>query len=178
MLYIIGPIIAEFKRKTGCKLRLRRKKKIVSTNNETGGIEEFVVMDRISEKDNRFVLVVGAGGGREAMKQCLKDARAGNGGGVVYGFFTTGETWRMLKYDGIFQMSEKMEILFNTMDDDKERWMKSYSILVDCMYTALSNGGFVHRDFRQVLISKGIRLWKDGEQCIPSIVIVHLKNII
>lgn len=128
VLYIIGPIIAEFNRKTGCKLRLRRKKNIISTNNEPGGIEEFVVMDRISEKDNRFVLVVGAGGGGEAMKQCLKDARDGNDGGVVYGFFTTGETWRMLKYDGIFQMSENMKILFNTMDGDKERWMKSYSI--------------------------------------------------
>lgn len=68
---------------------------IVSIDSEAGGIEEFVVMDRISERDNRFVLVVGAGGGGEAMKQCLKD--------------------------GIFQMSEKMEILFNTMGNDKER---------------------------------------------------------
>lgn len=86
---------------------------------------------------------------------------------MVYGFFTTGETWRMLKYDGIFQMGGEMGALFNTMDNDKERWMKSYSILVDCIYAALSNGGFVHRDFRQALISKGIRSWKDGEQCIP-----------
>lgn len=68
VLYIIGPIIAEFNRKTGCKLRSRRKKKIISTNNGPGGIEEFVVMDRTPEKDNRFVLVVGAGGGGEAMK--------------------------------------------------------------------------------------------------------------
>lgn len=38
-------------------------------------------------------------------------------------------------------MSEKMDILFDTMDNDKEMWMKDYSILVDCMYAALSHGG-------------------------------------
>jgi hypothetical protein len=30
----------------------------------------------------------------------MKDMRDVNDGGEVYGFVTTGETWRMLKYDG------------------------------------------------------------------------------
>ncbi|KAI5839545.1 hypothetical protein DFP73DRAFT_561270 [Morchella snyderi] len=58
----------------------------------------------------------------EARKQCflsLKDMRDNNGGGSVYGFITTGDSWRMVSYDGTFQMSEKMEVLFDTMDDDK-----------------------------------------------------------
>lgn len=40
----------------------------------------------------------------------------------------------MASYDGTFQMSEKMEILFDTMDDDKERY-----ILVDCLNVALNH---------------------------------------
>ncbi|KAI5839543.1 hypothetical protein DFP73DRAFT_561266 [Morchella snyderi] len=147
---IIGPILFDFGRKTGRKrLRLVREKEIISTDNETGGTEEFVVMDRISVGQERFVVIMEAKRSSlgEAMKQCLlamKDARD-NGGGEVYGFVTTGDTWRMLKYDGKFQMTNKMEVLFDTMDEDKEKWMKDYSILVDCMYTALNNGGIVKK---------------------------------
>ncbi|KAF8538994.1 hypothetical protein BDD12DRAFT_839949, partial [Trichophaea hybrida] len=73
-----------------------------------------------------------------------KDMRENNGGGEVYGFVTTGETWQMLRNDGTsFQLSEKMNVLFDTMDEDQERWMKDYSVLVDCMFGALSNGGIL-----------------------------------
>jgi len=64
---IISPILSDFRRKTGRKLRLEREKEILSTDGETGEMEEFVIMD----------------------------AGDKNGGGGVYGFVTTGEIWRM-----------------------------------------------------------------------------------
>lgn len=45
-----------------------------------------------------------------------------------------------------FQMSRKIDVLFNGMDEEKELWMKDYSILVDCMYVALRSGGVVKKD--------------------------------
>lgn len=64
----------------------------------------------------------------------MKDAGDNNGGGEVYGFVTTGDTWRILKNDRKFQMTNKIDILFDT----KKR--RDGSLLVDCMY-AVSNGG-------------------------------------
>ncbi|KAI5839541.1 hypothetical protein DFP73DRAFT_561263 [Morchella snyderi] len=152
VLYIIGPIVTEFKRKTGRNVRLRREKEIISTDNETGGMEEFVVMDRISVEDNRFVVIMEAKKVAlgEGMKQCLlslKDARDNNGGGEVYGFVTTGSQWQMIRYDGTsFISTEEFTVLFRTMGTAKERWMNDYSVVVDCMYAALDNGGIVKRD--------------------------------
>lgn len=78
------------------------------------------------------------------MEQCLlamKDMRDSNGRGKVYGFITNGKSWQMLGYDGAsFQMTEEMVVLFHTMDGDKERWIRDYSVLVDCMYAALNSG--------------------------------------
>lgn len=142
---IIGPILFDFGQKTEHKrLRLVREKEIISTDNK------FVVMDRISVGQERFVLIVEAKRSSlgEAMKQCLlamKDARDKNGGGEVYGFVTMGDTWRMLKHDGEFQMTNKIDVLFDTMSEEKERWMRDYSILVDCMHAALRNRGIVRR---------------------------------
>ncbi|KAI5850365.1 hypothetical protein DFP73DRAFT_229896 [Morchella snyderi] len=149
---IVHPILSDFMRKTGRNIRLRREKEIISVDSETGGKEEFVVIDRISVGKERVVLVIEAKRSSvgDAMKQCLlsmKDARDNNKAGEVYGFVTTGETWRMLSYDGAsFRMTRKMHVLFEGMDRHKELWMKDYSALVDCMYAALSNGGIVQND--------------------------------
>lgn len=48
----------------------------------------------------------------------------------------------MISYDGAFQMTNKMNVMFDTMDEEKGLWMKNYPVLVDCMYAALNNGGF------------------------------------
>lgn len=147
VLYTIGPILSDFIRKTGRKIRLEREKEIISTDHETGGMEEFVVMDRISVTEDKFVLVIEAKRSSlgEAMKQCLlsvKDARDNNSRGEVYGFVTTGKTWRMVRYDGKdFCQTREIRSLFEGMDEEKELWMKDYSDLVDCMYFALENGG-------------------------------------
>jgi len=84
------------------------------------------------------------------MKQCLlvmKDMHESNSDqGTIYGFVTTGKIWRMITYDGrSFQKSEGMMVLFHTMDSDKQRWMDGYSVVVDCIYTALSNRGTVKK---------------------------------
>ena len=101
----------------GCKLRLEREKEIISTDGE-------MIIDRISVTEEKFVMIIegkrGAMG--EAMQQCLLSLKdAGDGGGEVYGFVTTGDSWRMIRYDGAFRMTEKMDTLFDTMDEDKQR---------------------------------------------------------
>ena len=149
---IISPIIFEFRSRTGRKgVRLEREKAIISTDKETGGEEEFVVVDRIAVGEERFVLIIEGKKGTtgEALKQCLlslKDAGDQNSGCAVYGFITTGEFWQMIRYDGTFQMTEKFMVLFNTMGKQKDRWMKENSVVVDCLYVALQNGGVVKQD--------------------------------
>lgn len=147
--YAIGPILTDFRRRAGRDVRLRREKRIFSSDSTTGGYEDFVIMDEVSPMEENFVLVVEAKKtslGR-AVGQCLlavKDMRDTNGGGKVYGFITTGEDWRMVVYDGSrFEMTEKFTILFQTMGKQRERWMRDYSALVDCMNVALSNGGII-----------------------------------
>lgn len=103
-------------------------------------------MGQISVESETFVLIIEASSVGLAMKQCLlamKDMRDNNGGGTVYGFVTTGESWRMLSYDGAFQLTNKMNVLFDTMGKKKDRWMKDHSAIVDCINVALSSGGIV-----------------------------------
>jgi len=141
----IYPILSLFKHETSRKLHLSREKEISSLNSHTSGMKEFVVLDYISRESTKYVSIVEAKKVSlgEARKQCflsMKDMRDCNGGGIVYGFITMGDSWRMISFDGDFKISEKIELLFDTMDECKERWMKNYSILVDCFNVALSNG--------------------------------------
>ena len=65
----------------------------------------------------------------------------------MYGFVTTGDSWRMLSYDGrTFKMTDNTEVVFDTMARNKEKWFRDYSLLVDCVYAALGNGGIVKKD--------------------------------
>lgn len=102
-------------------------------------------MDRISMSQEKFVVVMEVRGSSlgEAMKQCLLAMRDNNEG-EVYGFVTTGDTWRMLKNDGKFQMRNKIDILFDTMGEGKERWMKDYSALADCRVKASNRWSSFH----------------------------------
>ena len=151
LVYIIGPILASFRRNTGRPVRLHREKEIVVVDNEMGGKEEFVIVDLVDVGMEKFVLMVEGKRSslRQAERQCLlsmQDMRGNNGEGEVYGFTTTGESWRMFRYDGIsFCKTEKMDVIFDSMDEGtgKERWIKDCSILVDCILMALRNGGGV-----------------------------------
>lgn len=65
-------------------LRLSREKEIISVDSETGGMEEFVMVDVISVMERNFVFVTESKRASlgEAMKQCLlamKDMRDNNG---------------------------------------------------------------------------------------------------
>jgi len=120
---VIGPIIRNFIRTTGRRsIQLQTEKEIVSEDGETGGREEFAIMDLISEDEEVFIFIIEAKRTSvgKGMRQCflaLKDARDDHnkGEGIVYGFITTGEDWRMIKYDGTFQMTEKFKMLFDTL---------------------------------------------------------------
>jgi hypothetical protein len=146
---IIIKILSGFSDATGLDgLRLKREKHIVPADSTTHGDEGFVMVDQIPPLEEKLVLIVEA---KEifllqAMKQCflgLKDISENNGrGSEVYGFCTTGESWQMVRYDGQdFCMTRTFEVLFEGMDQDKDLWMKKYSVVIDCMYVALSNGG-------------------------------------
>ncbi|KAG0634330.1 hypothetical protein HOY80DRAFT_535786 [Tuber brumale] len=146
VIFAMYPVMAQFKRETGRKLYSAREKEITSIDSSTSGMQEFVLMDYISYDRMKYVLIVEAKkvSLEEARKQCflsLKDMRDCNGGGTVYGFVIMGDSWRMISFDGEFKMSEKIELLFETMDEQEERWMADYSILVECLNVALSNGG-------------------------------------
>ncbi|RPB01533.1 hypothetical protein L873DRAFT_1803235 [Choiromyces venosus 120613-1] len=137
-------MIAQFKRETKWKLHLSRQKEITLIDSSTSGMEEFVVMDYISHDQIKYILIVEAKKASlgEARKQCflsLKNMWDCNGGGTVYGFVTMVDSWRMISFDGTFKMSEKIELMFDSMDKDKERWMAAYSILIDYFNVALSN---------------------------------------
>jgi len=142
--FTLNPILPLFKLKTSWRLHLSREKEISSLDSITSGMEEFVVMDCNSLEQTKYVLIVevekvSLG---EAQKQCLhamKDMRGCNGGGIVYGFITMGDSWRTVSFDGEFKISEKMELLFDTVGKAMDRWMKNYSILVACFNVALSS---------------------------------------
>ena len=150
MVYaIISPVLFDFMRTTGRGgIRLSREKVIISVDSQTGGNEEFVVVDEISVTEDKTVFIIEAKDEfvGQAMRQILlamKDARGNGGGGVVYGFVTTGEYWQMLTCDGgVFRITENMEV-FRGIGEDTDRWMKECSILVDCLVVSLSNGGIV-----------------------------------
>lgn len=149
VLLIISPIIEEFIDTTGrYKVRLLREKQIVSEDEQTSGYEEFVVVDRISVTEEKYVFIIEAKRvSLGAAMKCLlsmKDMGDSNHGGVVYGFVTTGESWRMLRYDGT--LFQKFDVIFETMRNNKVRWMRDCSVVVDCVYAALSNGGIVPKD--------------------------------
>jgi len=143
----ISPVIFDFIGKTGRNgMQLLREKEIISVDSETGGVE-FVMVDQISVTEEKVVFIIEAKRTPigQAMEQCLlslKDARDGNGAAVVYGFVTTGEHWRMLRSDGTsFLKSRMITVVFDGMEKKKEPWMKECSMLVDCLFAALSNGG-------------------------------------
>lgn len=46
--------------------------------------------------------------------------------------------WQMIQYDGRYRGLHGLVL-------DKKRWMNDYSVVVDCMYTALGKGGIVKK---------------------------------
>jgi len=149
VLLIILPIITAFRRGTSTRdLYLQREKEIIAVDGVTGGLQEFVGMDFIGIDGQKFVFVVEAKRSSlgQAKWQCLlslKDIGDKNGGGIVYGFVTTGEQWQVIMYDGItFTQSDRFLVMSAGMKDDEDLWIKKGGgIIVDCIHMALRGGG-------------------------------------
>ncbi|KAG0133659.1 hypothetical protein HOY82DRAFT_538055 [Tuber indicum] len=144
VLFTIYPLLYSFNFHQAQNRPLDREKKIVLTNSATTDEHEFVMLEQISAGEHRLMVIVQAKMGwlGEAQKLCflyMKDMRENNGGGIVYGFITSGDGWRMVSYDGAFVITEEMRPIFDTMGKDKRRWMKDYSLIVDCLNVALSD---------------------------------------
>ncbi|PUU73690.1 hypothetical protein B9Z19DRAFT_517993 [Tuber borchii] len=149
VIFTILPIVTAFRNSTKKNVWLEREKEIISVDHETGGFQEFVVIDWIGDFDHKFVFVVEAKKTSvgKAKRQCLlalKDMYEYNGGGVVYGFVTTGSEWQMVRLDkNGFAQTIAFYVVSQVMRTDKEKWMKDYSIIIDCVHTALKHGGMI-----------------------------------
>lgn len=87
-------------------------------------------MDLISVTEENFALIVEAKRyslGRAVIQYLLsmKDMRDNNGSvGEVYGFVTTEEHWRMIRYDGTsFTTTENFTVLFGTSYGSEQKEM-------------------------------------------------------
>ena len=157
---IVGMVLicslAAFKRdENKPNLRLRREREIVGPDGDTGGVEEYVMIDIISVTTDKIVLVVEAK--RDNMDKCLtqcllamKDAYDNNQKynesqnititRSVYGFTTEGIHWRLVIYDGnSFRMSDEIKTMAPDMAQERDSWMKECSVIVDVLYYVLNN---------------------------------------
>ena len=149
VLSILSPILADFKKETGHNIQLQRKAELIWIDSETRHFEEqqFIMVDKISIKKQSFVLIIEGDLDchRDMIKLCclmMRDMWNNNRKGEVYGFVTSGDIWKIMRYDGTtFQMAEKFYAKFSSMGKAKDRWMKENSILVDCITAALRSGG-------------------------------------
>ena len=142
----IAPILRDFIRRTKCEsMKLRFEKEIVAKDGETGGREEFALIDLVSLTEEKFIFIVEAKRSSlgKGVRQCLlsmKDMRDNNCKGEVYGFVTTGTQWQMIRYDGTFRVTDPMQVLIPRMGKKMDLWMEHHSIVVDCVNVVLSRG--------------------------------------
>lgn len=142
---ILISTIADFRNQENTLgIKLRREKAIVSKDKETGGIEEFVVVDVINVNLDRYILIIEAKRSTiaESLKQCvlaLKDAYDNNNDNkCIYGFLTTGLSWQLVVYKNEkFSLSEDFKVAFPLMKHDKQRWLNDFSVIVDALYYVL-----------------------------------------
>lgn len=124
-------------------LKLRREKKIISVDKESGGFEEFVIIDLVNIRDEVPVLIIECKRNsiRECFKQCilaLKDVFDINKK-PCYGILTTGVNWSFIKYtENEILVSEEIVAIFPKMSKDKDRWIKNNSVIIDILYKILS----------------------------------------
>jgi hypothetical protein len=138
---VMRVIISDYKTETEKdNIILTREKEIVSTDEENGGNMEFVLIDTVSISKDRYLIVVEVKKDimEKGLVQCLlslKDMYDINDDKKnVYGFVTTGVDWKLIKYDGSFNISDKMTLLFSGMSERKEEWLRKYSQVIDVVY--------------------------------------------
>ena len=116
---------------------------------KTGGYQEFVTVDAIGVWNMKFVLVVevkkfSIGESKKEYLLAIKDIGDRNGGGAVCSFVTTGELWKMIRYEGQgFTRTCNFLVMSKNMEQEQEKWMKEFSFVVDCIHVLLRGGGCV-----------------------------------
>ncbi|PUU73691.1 hypothetical protein B9Z19DRAFT_1111067 [Tuber borchii] len=136
LVAFILPIVTAFQRGTGRELRLQRERDIITTNFIGNGDHKFAF---VVEAQKAFI-----GQARRLCMLALKEMGDNNPGGVLYGFVTSGDCWRIIRYQGgIFTQTDPVQVVFRTMEHEKEKWLKESSIIVDFLHAALRSGGFV-----------------------------------
>lgn len=144
---ILLSTIAEFKEIENAEsIKLRREKKIVSIDKESGGNEEFVIVDAIDIGEEKYIMIIEAKKASlaECFKQCilaLKDSYDNNNDKkTVYGFLTTGVSWQLVTYnENEIKISDDIKVAFPRMKINKQKWLDNYSMLIDVIYNVLYN---------------------------------------
>lgn len=144
---ILTTIVSYFKRiNNNNNIFIHREKEIISEDFETGGVEEFVIVDIISVTKTKNILIVEAKRENliQGIKQCLlslKDSWDTNKDNKpVYGLLTDGIDWRLIIYEpNDIQISSKFSALFEDMYTEKDEWINDKSKIVDVIYTVLEN---------------------------------------
>lgn len=143
---IILRIVQRFVRETGRdQIRVLVEKRIVSTDGNTSGRQEIVVVEQVGPKAEQLIFIVACEKCEDGLMQCLLamyDAYQSNGKGSIFGFVTTGKRWRMLRFDGnSWQMSEEILTIFDLFPIGKAKGVSKYVQVADCVHFALENGG-------------------------------------
>jgi len=94
-----SPILVNFQKRAKRNIQLKWEKQIIAKDSQTGGYEEFLVVDPICipEEDLAIPILEAKGSTiQKGMKQYLlamRDTWDKNGEGEVYGFVTAGVDW-------------------------------------------------------------------------------------
>lgn len=142
---ILTTVVSSFKRiKNKNTIFIHREKEIVSIDGETGGTEEFVIVDIISVTQTKDILIVESKRENliQGIKQCLlslKDSWDNNKDNKpIYGLLTDGIDWRLIIYDSEkIQISSKFSTLSEDMYTEKDEWINEKSKIVDVIYFIL-----------------------------------------
>ncbi|KAJ3208484.1 hypothetical protein HK099_008717 [Clydaea vesicula] len=139
---LIPSLASHIKISNNNNIRLRREMKIISKDNESGGYEEYIVVDLINTTSERILIIVEAKQSSlgEGLKQCALAIKVSydinNDNRPVYGFVVTSGSWRLLVYSGnSFKLSGPMEVLTEQLESNKENWLQSHSIVIDVIYS-------------------------------------------
>ena len=134
--FAITPVLFDIVFTFGLQAKFYRAEAIDEESQEREG------MNLIKFREERYGLVIEAKQDNtwSGLKQLLlgmKDVAEHSGPvrEVYYGFTTTGVAWRMVDYDGKdFRISTEMDLVFDGMAENKDKWLKDCSVVVDCLH--------------------------------------------
>ena len=105
---------------------------------------EGTTLIKLAEERHALIIEAKQNNTLSGLKQLLlgmKDVveHSGPARKVYYGYTTTGAAWRMVDYDGKdFRISPEMHLVFDGLAENKDKWLKDYSKVIDCLHFGLS----------------------------------------